>query len=298
MFDVIEEPWTLPKTSYCGPAEILEIHPGDHLVRIRVPRSEEGHEVWARLAIAYENVEIGQMVLVAGQSVDDLYVIGLLNLGKPSSKKQSQLVLRNGASAAVVGSPDEEKLELRSKAGDIVIEYDSRTGKTRVNVGTGDLEFIAQEGNIEFSASKDIRFDSKQRIEMRSVSGIRLVTTNLIGKLLCSLALNPGRLKVNSNEVVVEAHKSEIRITETSYVGKRISLTVAQARLIAGKFEILANDVVQKAKNIYTQVEGLVQTTAKRMRTMVDSTYHLKSKQAFLKAEEDFKVNADKIHLG
>ena len=299
MFDVIEEPWTTPKAGYCGPAEILEIHTGDRLVKIRAPGSEDGREVWARLAIAHDcELEAGQSALVAGQSVEDLYVIGLLSTGRTTAKRTDRVVLRNGASAALIGPPDQEKLELRSKAGELVIEYDSKTGKTRVNVGTGDLEFVAQEGNIDFSSGKDIRLTSRQRIEIRSVSGIRLATTNLIGKLLCSLTLNPGRLKMNSNEVVVEAQKSESRVVEATHVGKQLSITVARARLVAGKLETLANDVMQKAKNIYTQVEGLAQMTTKRMRTIVGSTYHLKSKQAFLKAEEDFKVNADKIHLG
>ncbi len=299
MFDVMQEPWTTPRTSCWGPAEILEINTRDRLVRVRVPGSEEGQEVWARLAIALDcNCEAGQNALVAGQSLDELYVIGMLSPSRIVAGKHRKVVSSNGASAAVIGSPGEEKLELRSKAGDLVIEYDSRTGRTRVNVGTGDLEFVAREGNIDFTSAKDIRLTSSQRIEMRSDSGIRLTTTNLIGKLISSLTLNPGRLKMNSHEVVVEAQKSEIRVAETTHVGKKLSITVAEAGLVAGHLEVLANEVVQKAKNIYTQVEGLVQTAAKRMRTMVQSTYHLRSKQAFLKADEDFKVNADKIHLG
>jgi hypothetical protein len=105
-------------------------------------------------------------------------------------------------------------------------------------------------------------------------------------------------MKVNSNEVIVEAQKSEARIEDATHLGKQLSVTVTHARLVAGKLETVANDVMQTAKNIYSQVEGLAQMTAKRMRTIVDSTFHLKSKQAFLKADEDFKVNADKIHLG
>jgi hypothetical protein len=299
MYDLIEEPWTMPKTGYWGPAKILETHPVERLVRVHVAGSECDHDVWARLAIAHHcELEPGQTALVVGQSSDDLYVIGLLSAGKTPAKKSSRVVLRNGVSATVVGSPDEEKLELRSKAGDLVIEYYSTTGKTRVNVGTGVLEFVAKDGNIDFSAGKDIRLTSRQGIEMRSVSSIRLVTSNTIGKLLCSLALSPGRMKVNSHEVVVEAQKSEVRVAESRWVGKQLTVTVARAKLVAGTLETLANDVMQNAKNIYTHVEGLAQTTTKRMRTIVSSTYHLKSQQTYMKAEEDFKVNADKIHLG
>ena len=248
MYDVIEEPWSMPKAGYWGPAEILETHAGERLVKIRVPGAGESRDAWARLAIAHEcDFEAGQTALVAGHSVEDLYVIGLLDAGRSPARRAGRVVLQNGASAAVVGPPDAEKLELRSKAGELVIEYDSRTGKTRVNVGVGDLEFVAREGNIDFSAAKDIRLTSSQRIEIHSASGIRLVTSNLIGKLICCLSLNPGRLKMNSNEVVVEAQKSETRIEHATHAGKQLSATVTHARLVAGKLETVANDVMQTA---------------------------------------------------
>lgn len=299
MYDVIEEPWSMPRAGYWGPAEVLEAQPRERLVKIRVPGSEESREAWARLAIAQDGeLQAGQSVLVAGQTVEDLYVIGLLSAGGAPGRKNGRVALGNGVSAAVIGPPDAERLELRSKAGELVIEYDSQTGKTRVNIAAGDLEFVAREGNIDFSAARDIRLTSARRIELRSTSGIRLVTSNLLDRLACSLSLNPGRVKIISNEMVVEAKKSETRIEDAAHTGRHLSATVTHARLVAGKLETVANDVMQTAKNIYSQVEGLAQMTAKRMRTIVDSTFHLKSKQAFLKADEDFKVNADKIHLG
>jgi len=299
MFDLIENQSVMLKDGYWGPAEILELDQSDGLVRIRLPGREDEDEAWARLAVPYEHEPgRGQMALVAGPSNNHLYVIGLLNAPRSTIREARQVVLRNGASAAVVGSPGTEKLEVRSKAGDLVIEYDSETGKTLVNATAGDLEFVTRNGNIDFSSGQNIRFSSKQRIEMRSVFGIRLATTNAIGKLLSNLTLHPGKLRMTSSEMVIEAQKSELRIVETKYVGTRFSSTIAHARLVTGKLETLTNDVVQKAKNIYTRVEELTQLTTKRMRTLVDSTYHLKSQKAFFKAEEDFKVNAERIHLG
>ncbi len=69
-------------------------------------------------------------------------------------------------------------------------------------------------------------------------------------------------------------------------------------KLISGKVETLANDIIEKAKTVYRTVEGLTQLRTGRMRTMVEASYHLKAKKTFLKAEEDFKVKAEKIHLG
>ena len=56
--------------------------------------------------------------------------------------------------------------------------------------------------------------------------------------------------------------------------------------------------VIAKARNIYQTVEELSQVRAGRMRTIVAKTFHFKSKKAFVKAEEDYKIKAEKIHLG
>jgi hypothetical protein len=49
---------------------------------------------------------------------------------------------------------------------------------------------------------------------------------------------------------------------------------------------------------MYNTVEQLSQLKTGRMRTLVKSTFHLKAKNSMLKSEEDFKVRAEKIHLG
>jgi len=64
------------------------------------------------------------------------------------------------------------------------------------------------------------------------------------------------------------------------------------------RFETLAETVIQKAKNVYRTVERLTQLRTARLRTLVDETYQLKSRNAFVKTEEDFKVRADHIYLG
>ena len=75
-------------------------------------------------------------------------------------------------------------------------------------------------------------------------------------------------------------------------------MKAAKARWIVDRLETLAGTVVEKAKNAYRTVERLAQLKTGRMRTLVDETYQFKSKKAFLKSEDDFKIKGDKIHLG
>jgi hypothetical protein len=45
-------------------------------------------------------------------------------------------------------------------------------------------------------------------------------------------------------------------------------------------------------------VKDLAQQRAGRVRTLVDGSYHVKSRTTLLSAEEDVKVQGERIHLG
>ena len=63
-------------------------------------------------------------------------------------------------------------------------------------------------------------------------------------------------------------------------------------------FETRAKTVIQRARNMYRRVEGLLEAKAGRQRTVVDGTVHMNCKRALTRADEDYKVKAERIHLG
>jgi hypothetical protein len=80
--------------------------------------------------------------------------------------------------------------------------------------------------------------------------------------------------------------------------GRELNVRAASARWIVGRMETLAGTLMEKARNSYRTVEQLSQLKTGRMRTLVDQTFQFKSRKAFLKSEEDFKIKGEKIHLG
>ena len=58
-----------------------------------------------------------------------------------------------------------------------------------------------------------------------------------------------------------------------------------------------AQRIVERSKDVYRDVEGLAQTRAGRMRHVIESTFHLLSARAVVKAEEDLKLKGSKIHI-
>jgi hypothetical protein len=253
-----------------GPAEILKVDPAGRRVRLRLAGSEDNDGVWARLAMAADcELDVGDQVLVIGDSPSALYVIGLLASRESASVASKKLLLNGGAYATAGGPREEQTLRVFSGRSELLFEYDEAKRRARVNIENGDLEFVAMNGNIAFSSGRDVLIQG-QSVGISSPSSIRIGTTDAGGKLQAAVSLQDQCI--------------ELRGTE--------------GRLAVERLQIAAQTLIEKAKNVFRTVEQLAQLKAGRIRTLVDSTYFFKAKRAFIKSEEDYKIKAEKIHLG
>ena len=299
MFTLSDEISVMQKNKYFGPATVMDINEKEGLVLLRIESMGRDIRTWGRPAIPYPRKSIcGETVLAAGEDINAVYIIGLLDGSSAEETVERRVTLKNGAYASVSVNDGAENFQLCSESGELIFEYDPETGKSRLNIQSGDLEFVTKNGNINFISEKDICFTSKQSIEMGSRYGIRLAIINAIGRVISSMSLNPGKVKLSGPELGITAQRGEIHIEDSKFIGSNFSGTFKHAKVIAGKLETLANDVIGRAKNVYKTVEELSQLKTGRMRILINSTFHIKAKRSYLKSEEDFKVIADKIHLG
>ena len=259
------------EAGYLGPARVIEYEKDEKFVRILLScasNSKGGRQVTAHLALPYfYEPHWGDTVLAAGNE-ETFYVIGLLAGHKPLTADARELRLQGGACARVAEFQGEDRLQVFSKAGGLIFEHDAATGKSRVDVPDGDLEFAAPNGNINFVSSEEIRFKSRQKVAM------------------------------NSPDIDIDANRAHINITETHVTGQKFSGSIDNIRLMIDRMETVVNTVIEKAQNSYRFVEGLSQLRTGRLRTLVKATFQFKSKKAFMKAEDDFKIKGEKIHLG
>ncbi len=286
------------KNQYFETAVVLEGRNSHGIVRVNLMVQHEIHQAYARLAIPLiSSLDKGDEVLIAGMDIDNLYIIGLLTQKTPQAELPLRHNIGSGAYVTIDESSQSHTLQVYSKRNELLIEYDPESEKTRINVEKGNLEFATHEGDIVFDTNKNIRLNG-QTIELASRSSVQLSVSDALGQLISSLSIRPKQLKINSAEVGITAQKSEFNIKETRYVGKIFRGKIDDAQLIARKVTTIAKSITEKAINVYKTVEQLTQLKTGRMRTMVVSTFHLKAKKTYMKAEEDFKINADKIHLG
>jgi len=281
------------KSGYNGSATVIGLVKKD-IYRLRLTEDGDGIDALARLAIpSTTNLHAGDEVLVTGNSLKKLYVIGLFSTRDTAERVKAS----DGSYAIVKNSPESSLLQLFSKKNELLVEYDPESGKTKINIEQGDLEFSTQSGDIVFNSAKNIHVKG-QTINMLAHSRLLMGVSNNLGELISSLSLRHKKAMLSSAQVGITAQQAEFQLKETRYAGEKFSGKVGDSQLITDMLTVVANSITEKAKNVYRSVEQLTQLKAGRMRTLIEETIHTKSKKTFIKTEEDFKVKSNKIHLG
>jgi Protein of unknown function (DUF3540) len=214
-----------------------------------------------------------------------------------AAKDSQSLRSSSGAYAKLTADEDGELLRVYSNAQKLIFEYDALSGKTSVYIPSGDLEFVTQQGDIVFTSARALSLRA-HTVQVTGHTRIRISVNDMLGRILSGLTLQSQHAKLSSRKIDVTAHSGEFQIDEANWTAKKIFGRGEHIRVVAGKVERFANSVIERTKDVYATVDGVVQLKAGRLRTLLTGTYHFKAKRAYMKADEDFKINADRIHLG
>lgn len=215
---------------------------------------------------------------------------------RESETRLQSVCFQSGARVEV--RRDQNRISLFSRTGGLVFEYDDTTGRCRVDLPSGDMTVSASGGRMVFSASDGIRFSSGRTLELQSREKVRFAVTDPENRDRSALCLDAAGMSANGDRLDLSARSSRMDLETLRFQGRRFIGTLGEARLTLDRLEITASDIVQKAASLFQSVEDLFQTTAGRIRTLVDGTCHLKTRKLFLKAGEDVKIKGEKIHLG
>jgi hypothetical protein len=275
-----------------GPALVLEVEESGSFIQVQVENDYQISEIRVRKAISTE-INPGDTVLILGENPDNIYIIGILEQKELHESSKSRIILEGGTHATRVG----ESLRVFSRKRELLFEYDEKNGKAKINLDSGDIEFITRNGNINFAASKDILLNG-QTIGITSRSGTIVGTTDSQGQINSALSLSKDELSIESQTIGMKAQKGDLQISDTAFTGDKINANIGFVKFFTDRIETFAQTIKSTAKNVYKTVEELYQLKSGRMRTLVKSTFHLKSKKSMLKSDDDFKVRAEKIHLG
>ncbi|NUP07442.1 MAG: DUF3540 domain-containing protein [Polyangiaceae bacterium] len=154
----------------------------------------------------------------------------------------------------------DESIEVRDAAGRLIFEYDAATGKGALVVPNGDLTLKAPHGNIDLVAGKSISLGTKQ--------------------------------------LTMTAERADVTFADMSYRAVRLDAAVEQAHVVLDRIEQVASNVLLRAREVVRHVEGLDHTTAGRVRALIRGAYSLKAERASVLAEDDVKIDGNRVNLG
>lgn len=235
--------------------------------------------VTARNACAGYLPAAGDRVLVQSDDARGArYVIGVLHAAMPSVRTATGVTARVDGERVVVSQPD----------GTVVVEFDGRTGRATVRA-PGDLALAAPAGRITLQAATDVCIEAGRRVVHRAKGddGAR------------------SELRVESKGATLEAPSLDVRVTratgdidEGTLRAKTLRTTAEKVVQVVDAWELRADQVREQARSVYRDVEGLLQTRAERVRTVVSDTLHMVAKRTRIRSKEDTSVDGRRVLLG
>lgn len=218
--------------------------------------------------------------------------------GRPGPGDPPRTVtLADGAAAELEGTAPLQSLRFFAPGGRLLFEYDARTGKARVSVDEGDLEVATGPGDLVLRGDRGVRIEG-ERVEIAGRAGISLAAESATAQVGAEVSLRGDTLEMTAADLALTAGRGDLRIGETRFVGERVRGWIADVRFTLGRIATVAGTVIRKARDVYETVEGLSQLRTGRLRTLVQGTWHARSRDTVLTAERDVCIDGEQIHLG
>lgn len=285
-----------PLTSTIEPATVIGSCDQDGYVRIcRYGDSTDRH---ARMAIYPRPMLMpDDEVLVMTDSSGQAYIVGLLHGHHEEAGPVETIRMADGATVRIDRTTGQESLELYSGKDELMIEYQSPKGTVKVNAASGNIEFCATEGSILFDSAKDILIGGN-RVVLDARTDVHVGVKDPHGLSGPALSMKTRKMHLTAPVLELTAQRAQLFLQETRVAGKKLLGCIGDVQLISRKIESVADTVMARAKNVYRTISELSQLKAGRQRTLVETTSHVKAGKTIMKSETDFKVKAEKIHLG
>lgn len=169
-----------------------------------------------------------------------------------------------GASATAEG----DTLVVRDPGGAIVVQYDAATGTATIAAPSGDLRLAAPAGKVVIDAGTDLELGARQKTTIRSV------------------------------ELESDADLTRLRSKALDLASGVVEASAQTVVLGVGRWNMTAERVIEKAADVYRNVEGLLETRAGRLRSLVRGATQMRSGTTSITSKEDTSVDGRRVLLG
>lgn len=287
-----DETATAAASAGLRPADIAAVH-ADGCVTVALG---DRTELDARLAVAgaYEP-RAGDRVLVAGAADGQHYVLGVVG------------ALREVDGDDEAAAPD-VPIEVTEQDGARVVRvYDTEhrllfehlpdEGRSVVHAPAGTLTLRADAGDVEIDAARRVRIRGQEGVELQSPRSVRLGAEEDGADDGSRIALGRREAQVDSPLLRGQVDRAELLANHASLTARVSDTVVDLLRTRAGVVDTQARRVLERAREVFRDVEELAQTRAGRVRMVAESTFRVLGDRAFFKSRRDMKLKGKRIYL-
>src|SRR5215831_9899006 len=137
----------------------------------------------------------------------------------------------------------------------------------------------------------------------RAPSGDILKIRDPAGRLLIEIRDDSHTVVIGvaEGDLELRADKGRVKIAGAEGVeiaGKSVSVRAEHLRQAIGVLETRAKRVIEKAGDVYREVEGLSQLRAADVRIVATETFRALAERFRLRTKKDVKIDGEKIYLG
>lgn len=261
-----------------------------HGARVDV-RSPSFGTVSARLAVpAPYEPRPGDDVLVAAAE-GARYVIGVLRALRDASPPS--ICAPDGSSATLEQGAEGPVWRLKDRDGRLIFEHVVLESGARRSVVHLDEDLdVRAAGDLSLSAGGLVSIRGEAGASLRSPGAVELASEG------SAVRLDRERASVDATLLDARADRADLKAKDANLVIGTLRSVVHRLREKADVVERSAGRIVERAREVYREVEDLSQTKAGRLKLVADTALTLLGSSTEVKAREDVKVKGEKIYLG
>ena len=239
----------------------------------------------------------GDRVLINSDQHGQHFIIGIVGHGLQASAGESQsniLAGESGASVEIADKAGRESLQVRDKEQRLIFEYLPDEGEGHISIEAGRISLNAEK-SIDLTAGTDLRLFSGHGTRVDALGSLDLTSNS---ETASRIGLGRHGLQLSGETLLCAADRGIFKINRSQLQGESMSARLESAKLIVSRMETVVKTLFEKATDVFRQVGGLHQLTAKRTRTVCEDSHAVIAKRVRIDGNYSVKLQGDKIHLG
>ncbi len=213
-----------------------------------------------------------------------------------TSPAEAACVASDGARArAVLRDDGRTALVIESPKGEALVEYDPANGRLVLRASQG-LTVDAGDGPLTLRG-RSVAVESDSEVDVRARRAVRLDAGEGDGEH-GRVTVERGTVRAAAKAVAVDALRATLTFDEAAVAARVLRAAVRAVTVQAGAVETRADRVLTRAKDLYQEVEGTAQTRARALRMVAQGTLQALADRVLVRADDDVKVQGERVHLG